>query len=76
MKGDERSNVIDSVHGACSLTWEDGPVQEGKVLKEPGMAEVTDGKVALNQEHVLEEGARGVRAIGHAFIQRAIRHIL
>ena len=42
----------------------------------PWMVEVTNGKVALDQEHVLEEGASGVSPIGHAFIQRPVSHVL
>lgn len=59
-----------------TITGQDSPVQEGKVFKEPGVVEVADCEVALHQEHVLEQRAGGVSAVGHSFIQRAIRHIL
>lgn len=39
------------------------------------MVEVADGKVPLHQEHVLEERAAGVGAVGHSFIQGPICHI-
>lgn len=59
-----------------TITRKDSPVQEGKVVKKPGVVEVADGKVALHQEHVLEKRAGGVSPIGHSFIQRSIFHIL
>ena len=62
--------------GEVTVTWQDGPVQEGKVFQQPGVVEVADGKVALHQEHVLEQRAGGVSPVGHSFIQGAIRHIL
>lgn len=46
------------------------------MFKEPGVVEVADGKVALHQEHVLEQRAAGVGPISHPFIQGAICHIL
>lgn len=57
-------------------TWQDGPVQEGKVFEQPGVVKVADGEVALHQEHVLEQRAGGVSPVGHPFIQGAVRHIL
>ncbi len=62
--------------GEVTVTRQDSPVQEGEVFKEPGVVEVADGKVALHQEHVLEQRAGGVSPVGHSFIQWAIRHIL
>lgn len=62
--------------GDVPVTRQDGPVEEGKVLEEPGVVEVADGKVALYQEHVLEQRAGGVGPIGHSFIQGAVRHVL
>lgn len=58
------------------VTRKDSPVQEGKVFQEPGVVEMADVKVALNQEHVLKQRAGGVSPVGHSFIQGAIRHIL
>lgn len=59
-----------------AVTWQDGPVHEGEVFQEPGVVEVANGKMALHQEHVLEQRAGGVRPVGHAFIQRPVCHIL
>lgn len=58
-----------------TITWQDSPVQEGEVFKKPRVVEVANGKVALHQEHVLEQRAGGVSPVGHSFIQRAVRHI-
>lgn len=46
------------------------------MLLEPGVAEVANGKVPLDQEHVLEEGARGVGPVSDAFVERPVGHIL
>lgn len=69
-------NVSDKQAHGATVTWQDGPVQKGKVLKEPGVVEVADGKVALHQEHVLEQRAGGVSPIGYSFIQGAVSHVL
>lgn len=59
-----------------TVTRQDSPVKEGEVFEEPGVVEVADGEVALDQEHVLEQRAGGVSPVGHTFIQGAISHIL
>lgn len=58
------------------VTRQDGSVQEGEVMEQPGVGEVSDGEVSLHQEHVLEQGAGGVGPIGHTLIQRAISYVL
>lgn len=59
-----------------TITRQNSPIEEGKVFKEPWVVEVADGEVALHQEDVLEQRARGVSTIGHSFIQRTICYIL
>lgn len=46
------------------------------MTEQPGVGEVSDGEVPLHQKHVLEQRAGGVGPVGHALVQRAVRHVL
>ncbi len=52
------------------------PVEKCKVFVQPGVTEVADIKVSLNQKHVLKEWTGGVSPVRHTLVQRPISHIL
>lgn len=53
-------------------TWQDSPVHKRKVLLEPGVAEVIDTEVPLDEKHVLEQRSGRVAAVGHPFVEGAV----
>lgn len=55
MKFIAASKIEIHLHSPKGPTWQDSSVHKCKVLLEPGVAEVIDVKMPLDQKHVLKQ---------------------